>query len=123
MSTTSQAHDLDLQIARPISPAQAEILSPGALRFVARLASEFEGRRQELLDRRKVRQTEIDAGRFPDFLPETAEIRSSEWTVGPIPSDLNDRRVEITGPVDRKMVINALNSGESVFMADFEDAN
>jgi len=70
-----------------------------------------------------VRQAEIDAGRFPDFLPETAEIRRSEWTVAPIPHDLMDRRVEITGPVDRKMVINALNCGASVYMADFEDAN
>jgi len=123
MSTISPARELDLQITRPISPAQAEILSPDALRFVGRLASEFEGRRQELLARRKVRQAEIDAGKFPDFLPETAEIRKSEWTVAPIPHDLMDRRVEITGPVDRKMVINALNSGASVFMADFEDAN
>src|SRR6202035_5828216 len=93
------------------------------LKFVARLASEFDDRRQELLARRMVRQAEIDAGRFPDFLPETAEIRRSEWTVAPIPRDLMDRRVEITGPVDRKMVINALNCGASVYMADFEDAN
>src|ERR1700730_6448925 len=123
MSTISQARGLDLQITRPISPAQAEILSPDALKFVARLASEFEDRRQELLARRQVRQGEIDAGRFPDFLPETAEIRRSEWTVAPIPRDLMDRRVEITGPVDRKMVINALNCGASVYMADFEDAS
>src|SRR5579864_5542182 len=123
MSTISQARELDLQITRPVSPAQAEILSPEALKFVARLASEFEDRRQELLARRQVRQADIDAGRFPDFLPETAEIRRSEWTVAPIPRDLMDRRVEITGPVDRKMVINALNCGASVYMADFEDAN
>src|SRR4051794_30347518 len=101
MSTTSQAHELDLKITRSLSPAQAEILSADAQRFVARLASEFEGRRQELLARRKVRQAEIDAGHFPDFLPETAEIRRAEWTVAPIPRDLVDRRVEITGPVDR----------------------
>src|SRR5579864_6184087 len=123
MSTISQARELDLQITRPVSPAQAEILSPEALKFVARLASEFEDRRQELLARRQVRQADIDAGRFPDFLPETAEIRRSEWTVAPIPRDLMDRRVEITGPVDRKMVINALNCGANVYMADFEDAN
>src|ERR1700724_2367810 len=123
MSTISQARGLDLQITRPMSPAQAEILSPDALRFVARLASEFEDRRQELLARRQVRQAEIDAGRFPDFLPETAEIRRSEWTVAPTPQDLMDRRVEITGPVDRKMVINALNCGANVYMADFEDAS
>jgi malate synthase len=103
--------------------ASSEILSTDALDFVASLAAEFEPRRQELLERRRVRQREIDAGVFPDFLPETASIREKEWTVAPIPADLQDRRVEITGPVDRKMVINALNSGANVFMADFEDAN
>ena len=123
MSTVSQSRVADLQITAPVNQAQAEILSPEALRFVGQLASEFEDRRQELLARRKVRQAEIDAGHFPDFLPETAEIRQKEWTVAPIPRDLMDRRVEIAGPVDRKMVINALNSGASVFMADFEDAN
>jgi malate synthase len=87
------------------------------------LAAEFEARRQDLLSRRQLRQAELDAGHFPDFLTETADIRLSEWTVAPIPHDLVDRRVEITGPVDRKMVINALNCGANVFMADFEDAN
>ncbi len=115
--------EVDLHITAPVSPAQAEILSPEAKRFVARLASEFEGRRQELLARRRERQAAIDAGQLPDFLPQTADIREREWTVAPIPRDLTDRRVEITGPVDRKMVINALNSGANVFMADFEDAN
>jgi malate synthase len=110
-------------VTAPLSPAQSEILSADALKFVGQLASEFEVRRQDLLARRRVRQAEIDAGRFPDFLPETAEVRLSEWSVAPIPRDLTDRRVEITGPVDRKMVINALNSGASVFMADFEDSN
>ncbi len=90
---------------------------------MASLGAEFEARRQELLARRRVRQAEIDAGQLPDFLAETAEIRAQEWTVAPIPADLQDRRVEITGPVDRKMIINALNSGANVFMADFEDAN
>src|SRR5271155_508789 len=113
----------ELQIKAPVTDAQAEILSKDAREFVARLATEFEPRRQELLARRKVRQAEIDAGKFPDFLPETASIREREWTVAPIPSDLEDRRVEIPGPVDRKMVINALNCGANVFMADFEDAN
>ena len=79
--------------------------------------------RQELLRRRVERQQEIVDGRMPDFLPETAAIRKSDWTVAPIPDDLRDRRVEITGPVDRKMIINALNSGANVFMADFEDSN
>ncbi len=106
-----------------VSPAHAEILTPEALRFLAKLAGEFEARRRQLLAARVRRQTELDAGKFPDFLPETAEIRAGDWKVAPIPADLADRRVEITGPVDRKMVINALNSGASVFMADFEDAN
>lgn len=101
-----------------------EILTPEALDFVAMLEERFGDRRRELLKRREYRQKEIDAGRLPDFLPETAHIRESEWKVGTIPSDLEDRRVEITGPTsDRKMVINALNSGAKVFMADFEDAN
>src|ERR1700685_60798 len=113
----------ELQITAPVSAAYAEILTPEALHFVASLAAKFEGRRQELLARRQERQGEIDAGHFPDFLTETTDIRLSEWTVAPIPRDLTDRRVEITGPVDRKMVINALNSGANVFMADFEDAN
>jgi malate synthase len=112
-----------VQVTAPVSEAQAAILTDDALDFVSRLTAKFEARRQVLLDERRLRQSEIDAGHFPDFLPETLEIRQSEWTVAPIPHDLMDRRVEITGPVDRKMVINALNSGASVFMADFEDAN
>ena len=123
MSSTTQVHELDLEIKAPVSPAYAEILTPEARHFVARLASEFNARRLDLLARRQVRQGELDAGHFPDFLTETAEIRLAEWTVAPIPADLTDRRVEITGPVDRKMVINALNCGANVFMADFEDAN
>jgi malate synthase len=112
-----------VQVTAPVSEAQAAILTDDALDFVSRLTAKFEARRQVLLDERRLRQSEIDAGHFPDFLPETLGIRQSEWTVAPIPHDLMDRRVEITGPVDRKMVINALNSGASVFMADFEDAN
>ena len=95
---------------------ETEILTPEASRFLTRLAREFEPRRRELLERRRTRQMEIDAGALPGFLPETAHIREAEWTVAPIPQDLLDRRVEITGPVDRKMIINALNSGASVFM-------
>jgi malate synthase len=98
-------------------------LTPEAQRFVASLAAQFDARRKDLLARRQVRQAELDAGHYPDFLTETSEIRTSEWTVAPIPADLMDRRVEITGPVDRKMVINALNCGANVFMADFEDSN
>jgi len=123
MPSTTQVQELELQITAPVSPAYAEILTPEAQRFVASLAAQFDARRKELLARRQVRQAEIDAGHYPDFLTETAEIRTSEWTVAPIPADLMDRRVEITGPVDRKMVINALNCGANVFMADFEDAN
>jgi malate synthase len=107
----------------PRNDVESQILTPEATRFLTRLAQKFEPRRQELLARRKVRQQQIDAGVLPDFLPETAHIREAEWTVAPIPHDLLDRRVEITGPVDRKMIINALNSGASVFMADFEDSN
>ncbi len=111
-------------ILGPVSPRYAEILTPDALRFVAALTRRFEPRRAELLRRRAERQTALDAGAAPDFLPDTAGVRAGAWTVAPIPPDLRDRRVEITGPSgDRKMVINALNSGARVFMADFEDAN
>src|SRR5213593_183489 len=101
----------------------AEILGPAALQFLGALARRFEPERQRRLARRRERQQELDAGRLPDFLPETKEIRDRDWTVAPIRPDLTDRRVEITGPVERKMMINALNSGANVFMADFEDAN
>ena len=99
-----------------------EILSPEALAFVAGLHRRFDGRRQALLAARIERQNAFDAGALPDFLPGTAHIREGEWMVAPIPADLMDRRVEITGPTDRKMIINALNSGAQAFMADFEDA-
>src|SRR5205807_4205019 len=105
------------------SEIETQILTPQASRFLTRMAREFEPRRRELLERRRTRQMEIDAGALPGFLPETAHVRESEWTVAPIPRDVRDRRVEITGPVDRKMIINALNSGANVFMADFEDSN
>jgi malate synthase len=100
-----------------------EILTPEAMDFLAALQREFNPRREALLAKREERKKRLDAGELPDFLPETREIRESDWTVAPIPADLLDRRVEITGPVERKMIINALNSGASVFMADFEDAN
>jgi malate synthase len=101
----------------------SEILVPEALKLVAKLHRTFDGQRKELLERRNRRQAELDNGKTPDFLPETAQIRADNWRVAPIPEDITDRRVEITGPTDRKMVINALNSGAKVFMADFEDAN
>jgi malate synthase len=106
-----------------IASQQAEILTPEALQFIVDLERRFGPKRRELLAARVARQTRLEAGERPDFLPQTAEIRNSKWTVSPLPADLLDRRVEITGPVDRKMVINALNSGASVYMADFEDAN
>jgi malate synthase len=100
----------------------ADILSADALAFLAALHRRFDERRRALLAARVERQRAFDAGALPDFLPETAAIRAGDWRVAPIPADLMDRRVEITGPTDRKMVINALNSGAQCFMADFEDA-
>ena len=118
-----QSQTFELELQAPVAPSFAEILSADALRLVERLAREFTPRRDELLRRRAQRQHGFDAGDFPDFLPDTAEIRHADWSVNPVPHDLQDRRVEITGPTERKMVINAMNSGANVFMADFEDAN
>jgi len=112
-----------LEIAGVRRPGFESVLTPDALAFVAELARRFGRRRDALLARRRDRQAAIDAGELPDFLPETEDVRRGAWTVAPIPADLADRRIEITGPVDRKMVINALNSGACVFMADFEDSN
>jgi malate synthase len=106
-----------------VEGAGAEILTPEALAFVAELHRRFDPERERLLAARVERQQRLDAGERPDFLEETREIRDGDWRVVPAPLELQDRRVEITGPVDRKMVINALNSGARVFMADFEDAN
>jgi len=100
-----------------------EILTSEALEFISKLHQQFNGRRKQLLEERVARQEQLDEGVFPDFLAETKEIRDGDWEVAPTPLDLLDRRVEITGPVSRKMVINALNSGAKVFMADFEDSN
>jgi malate synthase len=100
-----------------------EILTPEALAFVAKLERACRAARRECLTRRAERQAALDRGATLDFLPETQSIREGNWTCAPIPADLRDRRVEITGPTDRKMVINALNSGAKMFMADFEDAN
>jgi malate synthase len=112
-----------VELRAPVEGRDEEILSPDALAFVAELHRRFDVTRRELLAARVERQERIDAGELPDFLPQTREIRESDWRVAPVPADLQDRRVEITGPVDRKMVINALNSGARCFMADFEDAN
>ena len=113
----------DIHVGGRVTAEFAQILTPAALDFVAKLHRTFESRRQELLARRAARQKEFDAGRLPDFLPETRQVRENDWKIAAQPKDLLDRRVEITGPTDRKMVINALNSGASTFMADFEDAN
>ena len=112
-----------VEVLGTFTPEYAEILAPAALTLIAKLHRRFEGRRQELLAQRAARQREFDAGTLPDFLRETRAIREAAWTIAPQPADLLDRRVEITGPTDRKMVINALNCGASTFMADFEDAN
>ncbi len=111
-----------LEITGSITPQAAEILTPEACAFIAGLFRAFGPRREGLLGRRVVRQAEIDGGSLPDFPAETASVRAGAWRVPPAPHDLADRRTEITGPVDRKMVINALNSDAKVFMADFEDA-
>ncbi|KPK58481.1 MAG: malate synthase A [Gammaproteobacteria bacterium] len=112
----------EYKITGPMKDGFDEILTPEAMTFIAELSQRFAPRVTELLEQRKKRQQAINDGRFPDFLPETRQIRESDWTIAGIPSDLTDRRVEITGPTDRKMVINALNSGASVFMADCEDS-
>ncbi len=111
-----------MEIKGLVTPAFARILTPEARAFLIRLHRAFNPTREALLARRVVRQQQLDAGVMPDFLPETASVRDADWRVAPTPADLQKRRVEITGPVERKMMINALNSGASVFMADCEDA-
>ena len=113
-----------IDITGEITPEYESILTSAAIDFLADLARKFTARRDELLLARAKRQAAIDSGQLPDFLPATAAVRDDpSWRVAPVPADLQDRRVEITGPTERKMVINALNSGSRVFMADFEDAN
>lgn len=111
------------QLAGDMKPGFETILTPEAVGFVALLTRQFRDRRVDLLNAREERQARIDQGELPDFLPETQSVRDGDWTIAPLPKDLQDRRVEITGPTDRKMVINALNSGAYVFMADLEDSN
>jgi len=123
MTTATLNRVEGVEVRAPLPDECDRILTPEALAFIAKLHRSFDGRRRALLDERVRVQAELDGGRLPDFLPETTGIRQGDWVVGPTPPDLLDRRVEITGPVDRKTVINALNSGASVFMADFEDAN
>ncbi len=123
MAQTRQQYAEGVEFTASIPDEFAEILTPEAVSFVAKLSREFGGRVEEILRKRAERQERIDAGEMPDFLPETREIREGDWKVAPVPEDLQDRRVELTGPPDKKMTINALNSGASTWMADFEDAN
>jgi malate synthase len=113
-----------IEIKAPVPEAYTTILTPEALSFMAKLVRTFAERRNQLLKKRKERQEAFNRGEKPNFLPETEHIRNGDWTIAPLPKDLLDRRVEITGPAGvRKMVVNALNSGAKMFMADFEDAN
>ena len=112
-----------IEVLGKVTPEYAQILTPEALDFVAKIARKFEPRRKELMAARVARQAELDAGQLPDFLPQTKAVREGDWKIAPLPQDLLDRRTEITGPVERKMMINALNSGAKSFMADFEDSN
>ena len=125
-SATTNAHGVQLpqgmEITGAIQPGYERILTPEALAFVAELVRAFEPRRRQLMEWREHRQADLDAGALPDFLPETLDVRDGDWVIRGVPQDLLDRRVEITGPTTRKMIVNALNSGASVFMADFEDA-
>ena len=122
MSAVEKTSVQGVEIRGKLGSRADEILNDRSLAFLAGLHRKFDATRQRLLALRNERQGRLDAGALPDFLPETAHVRSGDWKVAPIPADLLDRRVEITGPTDRKMVINALNSGAKVFMADFEDA-
>jgi len=122
MADAARVMNDKLQFTAPLKKEYEAILTPPLVAFIADLAHHFSGRRETLLKKRVERQRRIDAGEMPDFLPETKGIREAEWKVAPIPEPLLDRRVEITGPAERKMIINALNCGAKVFMADFEDS-
>ena len=123
MSTTLTEQQVNVEVLGSRTDQYDEILTPEALSFIGKLHGLFNERRKDLLLAREVRQSSLDAGELPDFLTETVEIREGDWAIDPVPADLTDRRVEITGPVERKMIINALNSGAKVFMADLEDSN
>src|SRR2546428_9826675 len=122
-SSRPMAKTADIEIQGPKVARSKQHPTPSAIEFLGRLHKEFEPRRRELLERRTEVQEQILGGEMPAFPGETKRVRETDWRVGPLPKDLGRRRVEITGPTDRKMVINALNSGADVFMADFEDAN
>lgn len=119
---TQQAIDTELAFSQRFGSNERQILTDGAVEFLTDLVARFAPQRDKLLAARKVQQQAIDRGELPDFISETDSIKSSNWKIRGIPSDLQDRRVEITGPVERKMVINALNANVKVFMADFEDS-
>jgi len=123
MATATATDKRGVKVTGTLGPGYETVLTPPALVFLAELERTFGTRRRELLDRRREVQARIDQGWKPDFLPETKSVRDADWTVAPLPRDILDRRVEITGPVDRKMIINALNCGANVFMADCEDAS
>jgi malate synthase len=119
----AETSSIPFKVVGAMEGRASEVLTPDALELISHLHRRFNSRRLELLEARMTRQARFDAGERPDFLAETTNIRAGDWRVGQVPADLQDRRVEITGPVDRKMIINALNSGAKVFMADFEDAS
>lgn len=119
---TDSVINSELLFSKPFSDAEKQLLTPDAIAFLQELVTRFAPRRETLLAARQVRQKEYDSGGLPDFDMETVSIREQAWTIRGIPADLQDRRVEITGPPDRKMVINALNANVKVFMADFEDS-
>src|SRR5438552_10669494 len=121
MNSSTISSPPGIQLRGELAPAFAEILTPDALAFVVKLQRAFGNRREECLQRRQDRQAALDRGEALDFLPETKSIGESDWRCAPIPADLRDRRVEITGPTDRKMVINALYFGPKIFMGDFEE--
>jgi malate synthase len=123
MTERTRTYAEGIEFTAEIPEEFREILTPEAVAFVAKLSREYRERVVELLGKRAERQERISAGEMPDFLPETRDVREGDWKIAPIPDDLQDRRVELTGPPDRKMTINALNSGASCWMADFEDAN
>jgi malate synthase len=123
MTERTRTYAEGIEFTAEIPEEFEEILTPEAVAFVAKLSREYRGRVVELLGKREERQERINTGEMPDFLPETKDVREGDWKIAPIPDDLQDRRVELTGPPDRKMTINALNSGASCWMADFEDAN
>ena len=122
-TTIDKPTSAHILISGNITPTYQDILTPEAIKFITKLQNKFNDQRLYLLKKRQIRQEVLDTGELPSFLSQTEKIRNSDWKISPTPSDLKDRRVEITGPVSRKMVINALNSGVKVFMADFEDSN